>query len=356
MRTVRRSICSRILILVLCVGIGVPPFPARADKATGEDDKYYKTFDAAVDGALDYLAKAQYPDGSFPGGAMKCNAVTAVCVMAFLARGYSPGLEPYGEVINRAIDSVLSTQQPDGTLIGAGGGSMYSHNIATLMLSEVSGMVDPERQKRLDAVLSKALQVILAAQKVNKGANDKGGWRYSPTDTTSDMSHSGWATMALRSARNNGTPVPKEAIDDAVAYIKKCNAADGSFGYTAGGGGSMPLTGAGLLCLELSGDHRTDANRKTGQYILNAFKNGWPGGYFYYGIYYASQGMFQLGDKEWEEFAPKMYEMVLKLQAADGSWQPAPGASDEGAGPCFRTGMAVLALSVSYRQLPIYQR
>jgi hypothetical protein len=345
-----------MLAIVACLGVLLSSVFARADTAAGEDEKYYKAFDAAVDGALEYLAKTQYPDGSFPGPAMKCNAVTAVCIMAFLARGYSPGLGPYGEVVNRGIDSVLSTQQPDGTLIGGGGGAMYSHNIATLMLSEVSGMVDPERQKRIDQVLSKALQVILAAQKVNKPEAQKGGWRYGPASADSDMSHSGWATMALRSARNNGTPVPKEAIDDAMKFIKNCRAADGSFGYQPGGGGSMALTGAGLLCLELGGYHRTELTLKTGQYISNAFKNGWPGGYFYYGIYYCSQGMFQLGDKEWQEFAPKMYESLLKLQGPDGSWQNAPGASDENAGPCFRTGMAVLALSVSYRQLPIYQR
>jgi hypothetical protein len=44
--------------------------------------------------------------------------------------------------------------------------------------------------------------------------------------------------------------------------------------------------------------------------------------------------------------------MMLKYQGKDGSW---PEASSR-AGPCYATAMSVLALSVSYRQLPIYQR
>jgi len=48
--------------------------------------------------------------------------VAALCVMAFLARGYSPGLAPYGEAINRGVDFIMDTQGRDGSLVGAGGG------------------------------------------------------------------------------------------------------------------------------------------------------------------------------------------------------------------------------------------
>ncbi len=87
--------------------------------------------------------------------------------MAFLARGYTPGLAPYGDVMNRAIDHVLSVQAINGSLMG-GGGQMYSHNIATLMLSEVSGMADPERQACIEAALQKAIRLILAVTPIMK--------------------------------------------------------------------------------------------------------------------------------------------------------------------------------------------
>ena len=47
--------------------------------------------------------------------------------------------------------------------------------------------------------------------------------------------------------------------------------------------------------------------------------------------------------------------MMLKFQKKDGSWPPG-GASEATAGACYATAMGVLAMTVSYRQLPIYQR
>ena len=72
-------------------------------------------------------------------------------------------------------------------------------------------------------------------------------------------------------------------------------------------------------------------------------------------MYYASQGMFQLGGKYWRHWAPRMYDLMLKYQQKDGSW-PAGASNEARAGLGYSTAMAVLAMSVSYRQLPIYQR
>jgi hypothetical protein len=65
--------------------------------------------------------------------------------------------------------------------------------------------------------------------------------------------------------------------------------------------------------------------------------------------------MFQLGDQHWRLFAEHIYKMMLKFQSPDGSW-PQGASNEAAAGPCYSTAMGVLALSVSYRQLPIYQR
>ncbi|OGV58118.1 MAG: hypothetical protein A2X49_02550 [Lentisphaerae bacterium GWF2_52_8] len=321
-----------------------------------EDPQYQKAFDAAIDKALAHLARSQQANGAFPGMNNKNNAISSLCVMAFLARGYSPGMPPYGDVINKGIDFVMMSQTQDGSLVGTGGGDMYSHNISTLMLSEVSGMLDPERQKKLDEVLAKALRLILDAQRVTKPENQRGGWRYTRNSADSDLSHSGWALMALRSARNNGAPVPKEAIDDAVAFILKCKSQDGGFSYQPGSGSGLGRTGVGLLCLELCGKHREESTINAGKYILERFEKEYAKDMtFYYQLYYCSQGMFQLGGEEWERFAPTLYEVLLKKQQPDGSW-PAGGGSEAAPGTSYATAMAVLAMSVSYCQLPIYQR
>ena len=226
---------------------------------------------------------------------------------------------------------------------------MYGHCIATLLLSEVSGMVTPPRQKRIDAALPKALKVILAAQQVKKPAPHQGGWRYVPKSPDSDISCTSWAVMALRSARNNGADVPKSAIDQAVAYLKRLRTPDGGFGYQGPAAPGLARTGTGLLLLELCGKHRDKLTLGAGDWILKHLPKTFGDQFFFYAIYYGSQGMFQLGGDYWVRFAKNMYELMLKHQGRDGSWRG-------GAGPCYATAMSVLAISVTYRQLPIYQR
>jgi hypothetical protein len=231
---------------------------------------------------------------------------------------------------------------------------MYSHAIATLFLTEVSGMVDSERQKKIDALLPKALKLILTGQAVQKEARYAGGWRYSPHDSTSDLSISGWNLMALRSARLNGAPVPAEAIEKAIEYVNRChNPGRGGFDYQPGEGGASPrMSAVALLCRELCGLHDDETNRRCGDYLLAQAQGPLftAPAYRAYGIYYASQAMFQLGGTYWERFAPLLYKHLLSWQAPDGSWHYA------GYGKAYSTSMYVLALTVTYRQLPIYQR
>ena len=94
---------------------------------------------------------------------------------------------------------MLGHQDRNGLYVAghAGSGPMYAHNISTLFISEVSGMVDPERQKRIAKSLPKALRLILRAQGVQKSPQHQGGWRYHPNSRDSDTSCSGWALMAL---------------------------------------------------------------------------------------------------------------------------------------------------------------
>lgn len=318
---------------------------ACADKVSEVDLRYQRPLEEAADHGLAYLARTQRPNGSFDAAVPATS--TALSVMAFLAKGHLPGLDPYGDVINRGIDFVLASQRPNGHL--APDGQMYGHNIALLMLTEVSGMVDPERQKRVDAALSKALRLTLAAQQVRKPAVAQGGWRYAPDSKDSDMSLTGWAFMAIRSARAAGCAVPREAIDEGVAFIMRCRTKEGGFGYTPGGGTSLALTGAGLLCLEMAGQHGEKVTSKAGDVILASPVSA--GRHLYYTTYYCSQGMFQLGGKHWEQYAPKLYDFLLARQNADGSFKP-----DGNAGSAYATAMGLLSLSPSFRQMPIYQR
>jgi hypothetical protein len=306
--------------------------------------------DKAVERGLAYLAGIQNDSGFFPEEYGKTTGVVSLGGMAFLAKGYLPGRPPYGDVINRCIDYVVASQMENG-LLAKPDQRMYSHAISTLFLCEVSGMVNPARQARLNEVLPKAVGLILTAQQVPKSDDQKGGWRYAPTSNDSDMSCTGWALMALRSARLNGAPVPDQAIADAVRYImNRCDPGQGTFGYTGKSDNALKLTGAGLLCLELTGHHGEDVTLKAGSYILNNYEKLPGQEYMAYGNYYNAQGMFQLGGKYWEKYSEWMYATWLPKQREDGSWPPS------NIGVAYETAMVVLAMTVPYRQLPIYQR
>lgn len=315
--------------------------------------RWKEKVDPAVERALEYLAAVQGDDGSFPENYGDSTGIPALAGMAFLSKGHLPTEGRFAPNIKRCIDFVLDHQEGSGLITAghAGSGPMYAHNIATLFLSEVSGMVGPARQERLTNALSGALHLILRAQRVPKPERHRGGWRYHPASQDSDTSCSGWALMALRSAKLNGAAVPDRAIKDAVDYLyRHHDPEEGCFGYTDRSRHKESLTGMGLLCLELCGEHGKPATIKAGDFVLRHHRRLPHNQFEIYGNYYSSQGMFQLGGKYWETYADWMYAHYLPRQEPDGSWE-----SSE-AGRVYGTAMMVLAFTVPYRQLPIYQR
>lgn len=340
---------SILLALALLSGAQAAPAGKAGLGPTGQIDE---RVDQSIERGLAFLAAGQNADGSFNSGpGSTLSGIPGLCGMAFLAKGYLPGSGKYGGQINRVIDFLIAKAASDGYL-GGNDGRMYSHCIATLFLTEVSGMVDSNRQAKLDALLPKAVQVILSAQQVPKSGIAKGGWRYGPGSVDSDMSCSGWALMALRSARLNGAPVPSQAIKDAVKFVlAHQDEQQGSFGYQNGTTYAATLTGAGLLCLELCGQHGTPATKNAGRYLMNVYEQLPNQERCFYGMYYTAQGLFQIGGDEWQRFSKWMYDYWIPRQEPDGHWDR----REQGC-PYYQTAMVVLAFAVPYRQLPIYQR
>ena len=107
----------------------------------------WKQVEASVDRGLTWIASQQAADGSFPTFPSGQPAVTSFCVMAFLSRGHQPGIGPYGQRINRAIDFVISCQMTNGLISLQHPGTVhqdkepshtasYNHAISGLMLGE----------------------------------------------------------------------------------------------------------------------------------------------------------------------------------------------------------------------------
>ena len=338
--------------LFLSILSGSPSVVLAQNRATPSDESIRR--------ALIYLKDAQKSDGGWDAGFGRATSVTSLAVMAFLASGHVPGEPgPYRETIDRGIRYVLAHQKPNGMLVAnTSHGPMYCHGISTLMLAEVVGMTnDAALAEQCRAALARAIDLILKAQDVpnkDKDTRQAGGWRYQPSSTDSDLSVSGWQVMALRAAKSAGCAVPAENIDRAVAYLKRCASKGGGFGYQPGGEPNNPRTGTGILALEICGEHETPEAIAGGEYLLK-HPPKWGSQYFFYEVYYCPQGLFQLGDRYFNAYYPRLVDILLDHQDKDGSWLSADG-NDRSGGRVYCTSMAVLALAVEYRYLPIYQR
>ena len=355
----------------------------------------WQQVEKSVDRGLAWLASQQAADGSFytlPSGQP---AITSLATMAFLSRGHQPGLGPYGERLDRAIDFVLSCQRSSGlfTLLAPGPvhedkqpshNAVYNHTISALMLGEIYGQVSGQRAKAVKQAIERAIVFSHGLHHIRpKPPIDQGGWRYihinqwSPVD--SDLSVTCWHLMFFRSAKNAEFDVPQADVDEAIAYVRRLwNPGSGAFSYDSraleansnrAADHSRGMVGAGILCLSMAGQHQTPMALAAGDWLLaHRYKRfgdlASTSDRFFYGIYYSSQAMMQLGGRYWEQYFPTVVDALLSGQSADGSWPPeirsmgnAVGAGSEAMfGNVYTSALAVLSLTPPYQLLPIYQR
>jgi hypothetical protein len=354
-------------------------------------EEEWQRVDAAVERAIAWLARQQNSDGSFPTDEMGQPGVTCLAVMAFMAHGHVPGDGIYGKHLERATDYVLASQKQNGLLsrVGPDGpeitrqgvheigeAAAYNHAISSLMLAELYGMSQTERSERIREVVQKSLDASLTMQRWPKTPReDRGGWRYvtSPVyGTDSDLSVTGWELMFLRSARNAGFDVPKQSIDDAVSYIRRCYHKDfGTFIYMQGKGQqdlrSRAMAGAGVLALAHAGFHGAPEATKSSDWLLQYdFDNynesepftqkTWPIDRYHYSLFNSCQAMYQMGGKYWQQFFPRTVRTLLAHQQRDGSWPAESHFFDARFGNSYTTSLVVLSLGAPNQFLPIFQR
>jgi hypothetical protein len=219
---------------------------------------------------------------------------------------------------------------------------MYEHAMSTLMLAEAWGMY--QRPGILDTV-QRAVDLIVSSQ------NDHGGWRYDPRPADADVSVTVMQLVALRGAKNAGLRVPKRTFDSAIGYVKSCARPSGGFLYQPGfGAEGYARTAAGVCSLLTSGDYDSVETLAGLKYLQDRKEPKLRGDdHLHYALYYAAQAMYQATDpQQFQMWYPPMRNELLSLQQADGSWEGE-------AGPIYGTAMSVLALSVPYRYLPVYQ-
>ena len=330
------------------------------------DDTGNQKVEDSIARGLEYLLTQQKDTGAIFNSSYS-TTMTALSLMAMGATGHLPSeKDKYGLAMRKGIDYILDEDRIDdrGYFGVADKARMYGHGIVCLALAEMLGMgVDDEQDELIRKRLISGIDVIIKAQimpeKLNPKNKSYGGWRYYPHSTDSDLSVTIWELLALRSTKNDGLEVPKDAIDRAVHFLKKCYYSkrneDGTpqnlksgCGYTPGSSPTYPSASAGLLALQVCGEYDSPEAKGSADWLLE-YKVNKNDKYFFYGSYYYAQSMNQRGG-DFSKHAKKTLEnIMISLQAEDGSWKA------QEAHQVYSTSMAILSLSIFYNYLPIYQ-
>lgn len=310
--------------------------------------------DSAITRGLEFLAQKQQPDGAFEVNGPKL-AITGLATMAFMANGHVPGDGRYGPTVRRSLDLLVQRFPEDGYVGKVDGGRMYGQGIVVLTLAEAYGIErDLERRQKIKKVLVKAVEVILAAQNVQKDVNNAGGWRYEPVSADSDLSLSGWNMLALRSCNNIGVTVQRECVDRAASYVLRCyNKGSSGFAYQPSGAVSPAMTGVGVLNLCLMDRASAPEVAGASDYITKLTLND-DTRFSYYSFYYVTHAAYQLGDAVWGKTWKMSSDHLVSRQQEDGGWPQSR--SGEEPGRIYATAMAVLTLSTPNALLPVNQR
>lgn len=345
-----RKICG----LVIAASLIFTTTATYAISKTEADSKV----DEALNKGIVFLQQKQNAQGSLVEPRGNETALTSLAIMALMAVGNQPtDKTPQGDLLRKALEFVLRDDRHDQNgYFGIDGSRMYGHGITTVMLCEMLGMgVDENQETRIRRACNNAIDVILNAQEVEKEKPEfEGGWRYLPTSFDSDLSVTVWQVMALRAAKNAGIEVPKQAVDRAVTYLLRSfyqkNGVTG-FGYHPGGATNSGRAAQGLLALQICGQYDRPELKATADWLR---ENPDQSGFFFYGMYYYAQAMYQRGEPYASEARKHVEDQLLPIQQSDGSWR---GAGIEvGVGRVYATSMAILSLAVKFHYLPIYQR
>jgi hypothetical protein len=356
--TVAGRLAPCLLPALLVASVTVP-----VERAHGQDStiRYGRGVPSAVRAishrCLEYLARTQREDGTWPGGEGG-PGVTGICVMAFMASGEDPDFGPYATHVRRALRNIITSQDREtGHISGPGHGPMYHHGFATLALSEAYGVVSDrllwqgsqapvERRRTIGQALELATRCALTAQEQNPW----GAWRYSPGSQDADTTVSGTVLMGLLGARNAGVEVPNEAINKALSYFRAHTRADGVVSYqaTQSHGDGVARTAIGTLVFAIGKRKDWPEYRAASEFIKRRMHHSLSDHPFYT-RYYMAQALFHSDLDAWEAWNQRTVRQLQETQEQDGSFASSHG-------PAYGTGMSALALALNYRLLPVYER
>ncbi len=337
-----------ISVSMSLVGSAQEPFIA------GQGDVVPRDVREMVDRGLQYLMESQEETGAWRKASDPGSGTTGLALLAFLASGEDPNFGKYSVPIRKALRSIINSQDGDTGYIGS---SMYHHGFAMLALAEAYGAVDEKdlwndsnaavNRKRS---IGEALELCVRSAVTSQNANPLGAWRYSPSGRDADTSVSGAVLVGLLAARNAGIEVPDKSIDRAVQYYTSMTGSNGIVGYSGGlSGFGESIARSSIACLIYSIAKRKDLKQfaSVQNYVTANLTE--QSNYPEYARYYQAQALFQVDLAAWDKWNKMIVRQLKSSQRDDGSFEGQLG-------PTNSTSMAILALALNYRFLPIYER
>ncbi len=335
--------------------------------------------ESAVMAGLIWLKNHQNPDGMWSTDKFMSNCKAGTCtgkgsvadydmgntglaLLAFLGAGHTHMHGKFKRTVKEALRAIKDRQLPNGcfgTQTGDGHW-IYNHLVTTMAISEAYGL--SKKTPMLLSMAQKGVDYLVECQ------NPYLGWRYGCKPGDNDSSCTGWAVLALKSAKLSGLTVPKEAFDGATNWFDKVT--DDTYykaGYTTKGDSGARLAGAknfkpleAMTAAAVVSRIFMGASAKNPKIIGggNLMKQALPkwdvqeGTIDMYYWYYGSLAMFQLGGAFWQAWNTAMKDALVPTQQTkgcpNGSWDPVCAWGEAG-GRVYSTAINVLSLEIYYR-------
>ena len=154
--------------------------------------------------------------------------------------------------------------------------------------------------------------------------------------------------------------MPKEIIDKAVGYIRKCTTKEGGVQYSSKGGGGRPaITAAAIACLSSAGEYDDDYFPRMLKYCEGQLGSGAQAnfGHWHYAHFYYSQVQYRIGSTKWRNYRDVVYKKLLQEAKPVHIGDREVVYWDQGyIGPIYTTSLNLIILQLENAYLPIYQR
>ena len=336
--------------------------------------------ESAVDRGLEWLARNQEADGHWDSGKFGAktrpgdepmnpdtvdSAVTGFALLAFVGAGHTEKIGRYKDHVCKAVAWFKGKQDANGAYCKWN----YGHAIGLMAMAEAAGM------GRIPDTIESAQRGVDCTTGANlktDTSSDRGGWGYAPQQSRTvngDLSNSGWAMMALKSAKVAGLKVPFESIEGCRSYLSAVEigrvAGDtysgNMFGYApdpANKGkepGGRICNAIGLLGRLFFGTPANELENGAENMVKVGGLPGAKGAINEYGLYYIYYGTlvsFQVGGDIWKNWNESLKETLpprqVKGGADDGSWNPECAYGNHW-GRVGQTALSILCMEVYYR-------